>query len=347
MKNLQKRLSLLGMVSLTLCVGNSMYTCAPVPKVSKENKETIKEVMRSPIPELVKGKAGFANSQSWKVWYEDIPPKESVKGTVVLVMGAANDALSWPLNFIATFTDAGYRVIRYDHRGTGLTDSEEGWDKNNPYSLEDMAQDPIAILDTLGIQKAHFVGASMGGMIAQLIAIEHPERTLSLTSIMSTGDILDSELPQTNPEILPKMISAVIKHGILAGKKGKIKLQLVYKKILMGEATGDIAVEPIAEAAFYNLKERKGYNFIAGRHHQKTIEASGSRYEALAQLKIPVLIIHGQQDPVIPIAHGRKMAETIPYADSLWLDNMGHDLPDALLDTIAKRSIDNFETSGL
>lgn len=301
--------------------------------------------MRSPIPEMVKGKTGFVNSQAWKVWYEEIGPKDSVKGTVVLVMGAANDALSWPLNFIATFADAGYRVIRYDHRGTGLTTSEEGWDKKNPYSLEDMAQDPIAILDTLGIQKAHFVGVSMGGMIAQLIAIAHPQRAASLTSIMSTGDILDSELPQTNPEILPKMISAVIKHGILGGKKGKIKLQLVHKKILMGEAMGDISAKPIASTAFYNLKEREGYNFMAGRHHQKAIEASGSRYDALVQLKIPVLIIHGKQDPVISIAHGRKMAETIPNADSLWLENMGHDLPDALLDTIAERTIGNFEKS--
>lgn len=342
MKALRKLLKILGIVMFTLSIGATIFTCASVPKVSKENKETIKKVMRSPIPEMLKGKTGYANSQGWKVWYEDIHPKGSVKGSVVLVMGAANDALSWPLDFISVFTNAGYRVIRYDHRGTGLTDSEEGRDRKNPYTLADMAEDPLAILDTLGIQKAHFVGASMGGMIAQLIAIEHPERTLSLSSIMSTGNILDSELPQTNPEILPQMISAVVKHGILGGKKGKIKLQLVHKKILMGEATGDIAVEPIAEAAYYNLKERNGYNFITGRHHQQAIEASGSRYDALAQLKIPVLIIHGKQDPVIPIAHGRKMVETIPNADCLWLENMGHDLPDALLDTIADKIIKNF-----
>ncbi len=328
---------------LALLLGTTVYTCASVPKISKASKKVIKQVMEEPIPEIVNGETGFASSQGWEVWYENISPKDSFKGNVVLVMGAANDALSWPLDFTSTFTDAGYRVIRYDHRGTGLTESKEGWDKKNPYTLEDMAKDPLAILDTLHIEKAHFVGVSMGGMIAQIIAIEHPERTLSLTAIMSSGDILDSELPQTNPEILPKMISAVVKHGIFGGKKGKIKLQLVHKKILMGEATGDIATKPIAEAAFYNLKERNGYNFMAGRHHQKAIEASGSRYDALSQLKIPVLIVHGMQDPVIPIAHGRKMVETIPNADSLWLKNMGHDLPDALLDTIANRAIENFE----
>ncbi len=342
MKILAKLLKFLGIVTLTLSAGATIYTCASVPKISKENKETIKKVMQNPIPEMVKGKTGYANSQGWKVWYEDIRPKDSVKATVVLVMGAANDALSWPLDFISPFTVAGYRVIRYDHRGTGLTDSEEGRDKKHPYTLADMAEDPIAILDTLGIQRAHFVGASMGGMIAQIIAIEHPERTLSLTSMMSTGDVFDSELPRTDPEILPKMISAVVKHGILGGKKGKIKIQVVHKKILMGEATGDIAVKPIAEAAYYNLKERNGYNFITGRHHQKAIEQSDSRYDALAQLNVPVFIVHGEQDPVIPIAHGRKMASVIPNADSLWLDNMGHDLPDALLDTIAESIILNF-----
>lgn len=345
MKSLKKLFRLLSILLFTLCIGATFYTCASVPKISKENKVTILKVMHSPIPEMVKGQTGFITSQGWEVWYEDIQPKDSIKGTVVLVMGAANDALSWPLHFISTFTDAGYRVIRYDHRGTGLTVSKKGWDRKNPYSLEDMAKDPIAILDALNIQKAHFVGASMGGMIAQLIAIEHPERALSLASIMSTGDILDDKLPKTNPDILPKMISAVIKHGILGGKKGKIKLQLVHKKILMGEANGDIAVQPIAEAALYNLKERNGYNFMAARHHQKAIEASRSRYDALAQLKIPVLIIHGKQDPVIPITHGRKMAETIPNSDSLWLENMGHDLPDALLDTIADRIIGNFDGS--
>lgn len=345
MKYLQKLDRLLGFVVLCMSVGAILYSCASVPKISKENKETIKEVMRSPIPEMVKGTTGYANSQGWKVWYEDIRPKDSTKGTVVLIMGAANDALSWPLHFISTFTNAGYRVIRYDHRGTGLTVPKKGRDRKNPYTLADMAEDPIAILDMLGIKKAHFVGASMGGMIAQLIAIEHPERTASLTSIMSTGNIFDTLLPPTDSEILPKMISAVVKHGIVGGKNGKIKLQLVHKKILMGEATGDIAVAPLAEAALYNLKKRNGYNFISARQHQKAIEASGSQYDVLAQLKIPVLIVHGKQDPVIPFAHGQKMAKIIPNADSLWLDNMGHDLPDALLDTIADHAIENFKRS--
>jgi len=334
-----RRLASVGSVVL---LGVALFACVSVPKIDKESKNTIKRVMKEPPPQLVSGQTGFANSQGWDVWYESINPKDTDKGTVVLIMGAANDALSWPLDFISVFTEAGYRVVRYDHRGTGLTTSKKGWDRKDPYTLSDMARDPLVILDTLGMEKAHFVGASMGGMIAQLVAIEHPERILSLTSIMSSANIFDDTLSQTDPEILPKMISAVVKHGILSGKKGKIKLQLVHKKILMGDATGNIAVEPLAEAAFYNLTERNGYHFKTGRHHQKAIAQSGSRYDALAQLRIPVLVVHGKQDPVIPIAHGKKMAETVPDADSLWLNNMGHDLPETLLDTIAKRIIKNF-----
>ena len=324
-----------------LVLGLLAYTCASVPEVSKESTQVIRRVMNEPLPEVIRGEIGYVESQGWKVWYEDIRPKRPSKGSVILVMGAANDALSWPLDFISNFTDAGYRVIRYDHRGMGLTAAERGQETKKDYSLEDMSRDPLAIMDSLQIKKAHFVGASMGGMISQRVAIDHPERVASLTSIMSSANIFDTLLPQGDPEILSKMIGAVLKYGVLGGKKSKIKLQLVQKKILMGEATADIAVEPIAEAARYNLEKRDGYHFMAARKHQKAIELSGSRYESLSKLNIPVLVVHGKQDPVIPIEHGRKMAAIIPQADSLWLDNMGHDLPDALLDTVAKQIIDH------
>jgi len=341
----KKILRISGILIITLLLSASIYTCASVPKVSKETNQVIEQVMKQPVPEMVKGEIGFAISNGWNVWYESISPKDSLKGTVILVMGAANDALAWPQQFISGFNDAGYRVVRYDHRGTGLTTQQKGPDRKKDYTLNEMAEDPIAILDTLAIEKAYFVGASMGGMISQVVAIEHPERLAGLTSIMSSANLFDTLLPSPAPEILSKMISAVIKHDIFGGKKSKIKLQVVQKKILMGDATGDIAVKPLAEAALYTIEKRDGYHFIAGRQHQKAIESSESRYKALSKIDMPVLIVHGKQDPVIPIAHGKKMVEIIPNADSLWLDNMGHDLPDALLETICVKVIENFERS--
>ncbi|CAM3410082.1 alpha/beta fold hydrolase [Zobellia roscoffensis] len=317
------------------------YACASVPKLSDKTELLIKTVMHEPVPEMITGKTGYVISDGWKVWYESIPSKAPKKGTVLLVMGAANDALSWPPSFISKFTDAGYEVIRYDHRGTGLTERLKNTDKE--YTLNQMAHDPIAILNGLNIDKAHIIGVSMGGMISQIATIQNEKRFGSLTSIMSTGNLLDSSLPTPSPEILSKMISAVIKYGIIGGKKSQIKLQFVHKRILMGEATGDISSKPIAEAALYNLKKRNGYHFIAGKQHQQAIETAKSRYDALSKLKLPVLIIHGEQDPVIPIEHGKKLISLIPNVDSLWVDNMGHDLPDAKMGLISTKILETIE----
>ncbi|WP_276168540.1 alpha/beta fold hydrolase [Zobellia alginiliquefaciens] len=317
------------------------YACASVPKLSSETESMITEVMHEPIPEIVTGKTGYAISDGWKLWYESIPAKKNKKGTVILVMGAANDALSWPPSFITNFTDSGYEVVRFDHRGTGLTERLKKTDKD--YTLAQMANDHITILDTLKVEKAHIVGVSMGGMIAQISAIENEDRFSSLTSIMSSADLFDSTLPMPSPDVLSQMISAVIKYGIFGGKKSQVKLQFVHKKILMGDATGDISIKPLAEAALYNLTKRDGYHYTAGRQHQKAIEAAKPRYGALSKLKLPVLVIHGKQDPVIPIEHGKKMASIIPEVDSLWIDNMGHDLPDAKIDLISTKILKTIE----
>ncbi len=328
-------------LSIFAIIAFLFYACASVPKLSDETESLIKTVIQEPLPEMVKGTTGFAISDGWKIWYERIPSKVSKKGTVLLVMGAANDALTWPPSFISKFTGAGYDVIRYDHRGTGLTQRLKKTDKD--YTLASMANDPIAILDSLHIEKAHIIGVSMGGMISQIAVIQQEKRFQSLTSIMSSADLFDSTLPTPSPEVLPKMVSAVLKYGVFGGKKAQMKLQFVQKRILMGEATGPIASKPLAEAALYNIEKRDGFHFIAGRQHQKAIETAEPRYDGLSKLKVPVLIIHGEQDPVIPIEHGRKMAKVIPKADSLWVDNMGHDLPDSKIDLISTKILKTVE----
>lgn len=314
-----------------------LYSCASIPKLSKADKSTISKVLKAPIPQIVTGETGFALSGNHKIWYEKINPATAPKGTILLIMGNGQDALSWPPEFISNLTYNGYEVIRYDHRGTGLSESEEKWKKKNPYTLTAMANDAIAIIDAATVEQAHIVGVSMGGMIAQIIAIEYPEKTASLTSIMSSGDVMDAELPPMSNEVLPKMISTVLKKGFFGNKKGQIKRQIIQKRILMGEATGEIDVRTLAEVSFYNLKEREGYNLMAARHHYAAILNSESRIEKLKSLKIPTLIVHGIQDPVMPIAHGKKLVATIANADSLWIENMGHDLPDAKIDIMTDK----------
>lgn len=319
------------------------FACGPLPKLSKAEKQIIRQVVRAPLPEMVGGETGFATSQEHAIWYERIRPNGPSKGVIVLIMGNGNDALSWPVSFVSSLVAEDYEVVRFDHRGTGLSTSTKKWKKKDPYSLDDMAGDVIAILDTLNVQKAHVVGASMGGMIAQLVAIKHPNRTASLTSIMSSGDVLDPELPPMSNEVVPKMVGAIFKYGFFGSKRGQIKRQIVQKKILMGKATGTIPIKPMAETSLYNLKKRDGYKLLSARHHYEAILNSSSRHEALSKLEIPVLLIHGVQDPVIPISHGKKLATLMPQADTFWVANMGHDFPETALPQIVGKMISNFE----
>jgi len=343
MRTLKKALKLVVTSFVLLLTSLLIYACASVPKLSKEEKQIITQVAKVPIPKIVTGETGFATSQGHKIWFENIRPKVVSKGSVILIMGNGNDALTWPSNFISPLVDAGYQVIRYDHRGTGLSTSQEKWKKKKAYSLNDMSNDVIAILDSLKLKEAHIVGVSMGGMIAQIVAIENPERTASLTSIMSTANVMDSELPPMSNEIVSKMIGTILKHGFFGSKKGQIKRQIIQKRILMGKATGEIDTKTMAETSLYNLKKRDGYKLMSARHHYEAILNSKSRFEALRKLEIPTLVIHGEEDPVMPISHGKKMVRSIPEADSLWVKNMGHDLPEAALKEITDKMILNFE----
>ena len=154
------------------------------PKLPANTDTIIENVINTELPEFVKGKSGYVISDDHKIWYESITPKGSNKGAILLFMGMASDALGWPQTFIDKLVNSGYQVIRYDYRGTGLSDWIEGW-KQKPYSLADLARDAETILDTLNIREAHLVGLSLGGMVAQEFAIKNKDRTLSLTSIMS------------------------------------------------------------------------------------------------------------------------------------------------------------------
>jgi len=301
------------------------------------------KVINEPLPEIIQGQQGFANSHGVKIWYESQLPIDSAKGTILLIMGISSDALGWPPAFLQRLMTAGYQVIRYDHRGTGMSDWMTDWEAENPYSLADMAKDGIAILDKLEIEKAHVLGVSMGGMIAQEMAINHPDRINSLISIMSSGDIFDSELPPISGETAIELIKVAAKYGINGSESNLIKLHIASRIILMGTAQQTLNTQEIATHVLYNIRRRNGYNASVSQQHQGAVYNSKSRYPALQKLTMPALIIHGKADPFIPFEHGQKMIDLIPHADSLWLDNMGHDIPESLLDSIMDEIIAHLE----
>ena len=239
--------------------------------------------------------------------------------------------------------EAGYRVIRFDNRGVGLSGWVENWEKKAPYALEDMAGDAIAILDELEIQQAHVIGVSMGGMIGQSMAINTSERVSSLTSIMSSGYYEDPELPRLSTSLKLDFARVFLKYGFRQSESKALKLGLAIPYLLKG--TGNYTYDDleILNKNLYELRKRNGYNPKVNKQHTAAISASGSRYDGLKHLTIPTLIVHGSADRLIDIAHGKKCAALIPGADSLWIEGMGHDIPEEYAGRILEAVYRNFE----
>lgn len=343
-----KILAAIVLVLLITIAGIVTYIYSSVVGLPKNARADIKHVLETPLPDPIVGKSGIAQSNGYSIWYESREPAQKPKGVILLIMGIADDALGWPPRFIDAFVDAGYQVVRFDNRGTGLSDwraASAPPDEPERYTLTDMAADGVAVLDALGVEKAHVVGTSMGGMIAQQFALSFPERTVSLTPIMSSAHVEDAALPQAPRRITRALIKATIRYGLIGDVADKIKLQIAYRMILMGDAQYALNVRELAEIVLYNLKQRRGYNLRSIRPHQRAVHLSGSRYDALADLAVPALVIHGKADPVLPIEHGERLARAIPGAGSLWLEGMGHNIPDHLVEYLSDAMIRHFEAA--
>ncbi len=341
---LKKIALILGGIIVIVLIGIIIYIFSSGPTLPPETDVVIEQVLKSELPEIITGETGLADSKGVKIWFESIEPADTNKGAVLLIMGIANDALAWPDFFIQSLVDSGYQVVRFDNRGTGMSDWMEDWDSYTPYTLEDMANDGIAVMDELGIKKAHIIGGSLGGMIAQEMTINHPERVLSLTSMMSTGYIEDPELPGIPAEIIKEFVILGIKHIFLNSEEDIIKTGIASRLLLMGDSTYNLNVKSIAENTLYNIRKRRGYNTDASQQQMTAVTTSGSRYNKLKEIEIPVLIIHGTSDPMIPIEHGRKCAELIPNADTLWVEGMGHDIPDMFAYRILGKIFQNIQS---
>jgi pimeloyl-ACP methyl ester carboxylesterase len=262
---------------------------------------------------------------------------------LLLVMGLGAQLTLWPIELVEALVERGFRVIRFDNRDIGLSHKMEGAKAPGmvphilmrriglkprvPYTLADMAADAVRLLDALEIDRAHIVGASMGGMIAQHIAFSHAERVLSLTSIMSTTG--HPKLPPAQKAALdvltkrPKSLeeAVLIEHGVKIGRTIGSPGYPADETRLRANVTRDF------RRAFYP----------AGMPRQlAAIIADGCRRERLAKIVTPTLVIHGEADPLVPLAAGQDTAAHIPGARLKTIPGMGHDLPLALVDEIAQ-----------
>ncbi len=328
-------------VLLAALAGLLLFIFFAGPTLPPETDSIIEQVMDGDLPNVITGKTGFASSGGLDIWYEDIRPQDSPRGTILLLMAMGGNALFWPPKFIRALVRAGYQVIRYDHRGTGMSDWVSDWDSKNPYTLQDMASDAIAVLDELDIKQAHLLGLSMGGMVAQEVAIHHSARAASLTLIMTSGYIGDPDVPGLSSRYFWSSLLRglpLLKHRILGGERNLVK-ELIAKTIAARGYEG-LDIKELAELVLFDVRKRRGINLKALFQHQTAVSISGSRFEKLQTLRLPTLVIHGTQDQFIPIGHGKKLAEAIPNAKGVWLSGVGHVFPvpnmDALLMEIKK-----------
>ena len=253
---------------------------------------------------------------------------------MILIMGLAGQMIAWDEEFCAQLAAKGYWVIRFDNRDIGLSTKLEHFgipDKmeiarafigkerlgNPPYLLKDMAEDTIGLMDALKISSAHVVGVSMGGMIAQEIAIHFPERLRTLTSIMSSTS--NPELPLPTQEAIMVLVAEptndLEKH---------IEESVKAWNILSGPHL-PLPEEKIRRDAEFAFK--RSYYPPGGARQFGAVISSGSRHKALRSVKVPTLVIHGDADPLVPVEGGIDTAESIPSAKLEIIEGMGHALP--------------------
>ncbi len=289
---------------------------------------------------------GSVASNGIRIYYEAFgDPKDP---TALLIIGMDEQCTAWLPYIYEPIVEAGFHVARFDNRDCGLSEWITDWDENHPYSLEDMARDAVGLLDALGIQEAHIVGASMGGMIAQRIAISHPDRTRTLTSIASSAHPLDSD-PEVQPSIDVARFQG-IHEQLVARFPNHVTVTEETIEFRLGAARAFAGSRFPFDEAFQrevmtsNILDRKGFNPVAQARQLAAVLASGSRLEELGRVSAPALILHGTEDPLVPPGHGAKCAAHIPGARLVWMEGVGHELPTGIMELVHRELLDLFRS---
>lgn len=272
----------------------------------------------------------FAEANGVRLCYE--VHGDATNPTVLLVMGLGAQMIGWPDELVSGLVESGYHVVRYDNRDVGLSQKFDDLGMPDfetlvkemisgvakpkaPYYLSDMATDGIALLDVLGIDKVHVVGASMGGMIVQQMAIDNPERLHSMVSIFSTTG--DPSVPQATQEAMDVLTKP---YPDTEDLEAMVEHALMNRKVIGGEGWEDT---PKARADSRRILERCFYP-IGSARQRAGVMASGSRTDALKSVTTPTLVIHGDQDPLVRVEGGIHTAEVMPNARLEIIEGMGH-----------------------
>ena len=301
------------------------------------------------------------------IWYEEFGDKS--KETILLIMGANANCMQWDREFIEQLVSNNFHVVRFDNRDVGkstwfgkeptfnkflkilptfilkmivnsifgLAVDEKGKFKFSEsasiqYDLSDMAKDAVSLMDALKIEKAHVIGASMGGMITQIIALDYPERVLSITPIMTTPGIQNDSLSGPTEELLEAMKKSFVYYlkGRIEDGVVEIYRQLTGTRFLFNESEFREKLKPVIA---------HGNNPFA--LHGAAVGASPDRTSRLHEIKVPALIIHGTEDAILPLDHGIAVADGITNSKRFIMEGVGHEIPEELLPEIIKEIVAN------
>lgn len=258
---------------------------------------------------------------------------------LLLVMGLGGPMTWWDDELCLMLASEGFYVIRYDNRDAGrstrirarvtrgqLIGAFAGRKVKTPYSMADLAGDAVALLDHLGLESAHLAGISMGGMIAQTVALDHPQRVRSLTSIMSTTG--RRTVGWQDPRLLPALIAPR-----KPGRESYIATSVAFWDVI-GSAAYPADPEVLARRAGETFD--RGYSTSGVMRQMLAVLTQPDRTQRLRSLRVPALVVHGMADKMVHVSGGRSTAAAIPGAELVLVDGMGHDLPPALFETFVE-----------
>lgn len=263
---------------------------------------------------------------------------------IILIMGIGGQLTAWPLSFIQGLVDKGFYVVTFDNRDSGLSHSydqlktpsiqeviqakQQGKPISLAYTLDDMASDVIALMDECQIKKAHILGISMGGIIAQLVAIHYPERVLRLICMASSSG--DPSLPPAKKEVL-EFFSSSLNGGSTSDEESINKKLQLFKLYEHPDFFNEEKARNQLTLAFKRSNNAAGFGRLL-----LAMMCAEPRTEKLKKLTIPALIIHGDYDAVFPIEHGKQLAEIIPQAHLAIIEKMGHGISEALCEKVVE-----------
>lgn len=278
---------------------------------------------------------------------------QASRPVVLLIMGLGMQLVAWPGELVGALVDAGYRVIRHDNRDVGLSQHfnhlgapnliwaqlklKMGLSVRPPYTLQDMADDAVGVLDALNVDRAHVIGMSMGGMIAQRVALSAPQRVTSLTSIMSSSGARG--LPEARSDVIRALFSRPAGSGLDAMVDHYVRLLR-----LIGSPDFPTPEARLREQILTGL--RRHHNPVGTLRQMMAIAADvDARAKALGAIRAPSLVLHGRADVLVPYACGEDTARRIPGARMVGIDGMGHDLSPGVVDHVLRHTLPHLKAA--